>query len=55
MCETPIYDGLVAELGDPEEAAREFDTWVIMWHAERLRVQPPEGIPRGRHGPALCA
>lgn len=37
MSETPLYDGLVAELGDPEGVAREIDEWVIRWHAARMR------------------
>jgi hypothetical protein len=35
--EAPIYDGLRAELGDPELMAREADEAAIRWHAERLR------------------
>ena len=37
MSDTPIYDGLAVELGDPERIAREVDEAVICWHAERLR------------------
>lgn len=53
MSETPIYDGLVEELGDPEQISREFSEWVIMWHAERMRERAPGGCLRGRHGSPL--
>lgn len=43
MSETPLYDGLVAELGDPEGVAREIDEWVIRWHADRMRRDPAQG------------
>jgi hypothetical protein len=35
--ETPIYEELRAELGDPELMAREADEAAIRWHADRLR------------------
>jgi hypothetical protein len=38
----PIYEGLVAELGDPHEVARGIDEWAIQWHADRMRAQAPE-------------
>jgi hypothetical protein len=44
--ETPLYDGLVAELGDPEQVARGIDEWAILWHAGRMRAQTP-GAPAG--------
>jgi hypothetical protein len=43
--ETPLYDGLVKELGDPEKVARGIDEWAILWHADRMRQTP--GAPAG--------
>jgi hypothetical protein len=53
MCE-PLYRGLVEELGDPEQLAREFDEWVIAWHAARMRAQAQPDA-QGRHGSTRCA
>jgi len=39
MSETPIYDALVAELGDPETMSREADEALIRWHL----AHPQEG------------
>lgn len=44
---TPLYDGLVLELGDPAEVCRDFDTYVINWHVTRL-PKPLEEESGGR-------
>lgn len=50
MCE-PVYEQLVTELGDPETVQRDVDTWLIRWHADRMRRErgeaggPPQPYP----------
>lgn len=36
---TPVYDALVAELGDPENMARDVDEALIRWHVAHPREE----------------
>lgn len=38
IADTPIYDQLAVERGDPEIVARTADEWLIHWHLGRQRT-----------------